>query len=158
MRSKVNSRIIGITIIAVSLIFFFLPISVLEFIPKFFFGAILTFIAFDLMEEWLVRVSQITSCALIFLQIHSYRLLRPIDYAVVWATFFAILGLNLEYGMLVVCGCKLPVMRSYPWYLGHRNCHLSVSLSIFTGQSCSQEQESQQRHSRVSAQTGVGSN
>jgi MFS superfamily sulfate permease-like transporter len=33
-----------------------LPISLLEYIPKFFFGAVLTFIAVDLIIEYVVRL------------------------------------------------------------------------------------------------------
>jgi len=37
----------------VELLLFALPVSVVAYVPKFFFGAVLTFIATDLMLDWL---------------------------------------------------------------------------------------------------------
>jgi SulP family sulfate permease len=56
MRSGTQSRVTGFTLVLFGLMSFMLPISLLEYIPKFFFGAVLTFIAVDLIIEYVVRL------------------------------------------------------------------------------------------------------
>ncbi len=81
MRAKVDSRMVGGVVVVCSLVTFCLPFSVLAYFPKFLFGAILVFIAFDLLSSWLY---------------HSWKLVRRIEYFIIWATFIAINALNLE--------------------------------------------------------------
>ena len=52
-RSGTNSRVCGLVVIVVELGLFVLPISIVSCVPKLFFGAVLTFIAADLMRDWL---------------------------------------------------------------------------------------------------------
>jgi sulfate permease, SulP family len=59
MRRGVESRVCGYTIVICELAVMLLPMAITSFIPKFFFGALLVFIATDLMLEWLV--SQLVS-------------------------------------------------------------------------------------------------
>jgi SulP family sulfate permease len=49
MRSKTNSRMNGGVIIGCQLATFMLPVSVISYVPRMFFGSLLTFIAVDLM-------------------------------------------------------------------------------------------------------------
>lgn len=56
MRRNVDTRICGYTIAIVELAVVICPISLLSYIPKFFFGSLLVLISMDLMFEWLVRV------------------------------------------------------------------------------------------------------
>eukprot|EP00048_Salpingoeca_helianthica_P005435 m.87854 g.87854 ORF g.87854 m.87854 type:complete len:936 (+) comp13596_c0_seq1:303-3110(+) len=94
MRARVESRLVGVVVVLCSLITFALPFSVLAYFPKFLFGAILVFIAFDLLSSWLY---------------HSWRLVRRVEYFIIWATFIAINALNLEYGMLIGIGVAVLV-------------------------------------------------
>lgn len=55
MRSGIQSRVCGYTIVLCEVVVLVLPISVTSFIPKFLFGSLLVFISVDLMHEWLVR-------------------------------------------------------------------------------------------------------
>jgi SulP family sulfate permease len=52
-----------------------IPVDVLAFIPRLFFGAVLTFVALDLMLDWLV---------------FQYKRVHIIEFLVIWATFIAI--------------------------------------------------------------------
>jgi SulP family sulfate permease len=92
MRAQIDSRAVGFIIVFFEFLFFLLPISVLSYIPYFFFGAILTFIAIDLMLTWLYR---------------SLKLVSMTEYFVIWATFIAINALNLEFGMLIGIGISV---------------------------------------------------
>jgi SulP family sulfate permease len=84
--AQIESRIVGIIVICLELLIFTLPISILAFVPKFFFGSVLTFIAIDLIMSWLVL---------------SYTLVHPWEYAIIWLTFIAICFTNLEEGMAI---------------------------------------------------------
>ena len=81
MRAQVESRLVGIVVVLCSAVTFMIPFSILAYLPKFMFGAILVFISFDLMSSWLY---------------HSYKLVRRVEYFIIWATFIAINALNLE--------------------------------------------------------------
>jgi len=52
-RTGTRSRVCGLIVILVEALLFVLPVSIVAFVPKLFFGAVLTFIAFDLMVDWL---------------------------------------------------------------------------------------------------------
>ncbi|KAF1788736.1 SLC26A/SulP transporter domain [Phytophthora cactorum] len=53
-RSKTNSRIVGVCVIIAESAIVVAPVSVMSYVPRFFFAATLIFIAIDLMVEWLV--------------------------------------------------------------------------------------------------------
>ena len=48
-----RSRLIGAVVALMGAVAFLMPISILAFVPRFFFGAILSLIAYDLLLEWL---------------------------------------------------------------------------------------------------------
>eukprot|EP00051_Salpingoeca_urceolata_P016802 m.225666 g.225666 ORF g.225666 m.225666 type:complete len:984 (-) comp18784_c0_seq2:379-3330(-) len=94
MRASISNRFCGWVIITCQCIIFVLPISILAYVPKLFFGAILTFISLDLLTSWLW---------------HSRLLMHWTEYLIVWATFGAMCGLNLEFGMLIGIGVAILV-------------------------------------------------
>ncbi|KAE9055541.1 hypothetical protein PF007_g32287, partial [Phytophthora fragariae] len=53
-RSKTNTRIVGVCVIISEFAIVVAPVSVMSYVPRFFFAATLIFIAIDLMIEWLV--------------------------------------------------------------------------------------------------------
>ena len=65
MRAGIRTRWIGAVLSTFMAIAFTIPISILAFVPRFFFGAILSLIAYDLFLEWLW---------------HSRHLMAPIEY------------------------------------------------------------------------------
>ena len=52
-RTGTRSRICGGLVLVTQFLLFLAPFSVVSFVPKLFFGAVLTFIAADLMLDWL---------------------------------------------------------------------------------------------------------
>lgn len=54
--TKVKSRLTGWIIAAAEGLVFLLPFSVLAYVPKAFFGALLLMIAIDLCAEWCVTI------------------------------------------------------------------------------------------------------
>eukprot|EP00730_Choanoeca_flexa_P001174 TRINITY_DN10516_c0_g1_i1.p1 TRINITY_DN10516_c0_g1~~TRINITY_DN10516_c0_g1_i1.p1 ORF type:complete len:722 (+),score=165.89 TRINITY_DN10516_c0_g1_i1:58-2166(+) len=92
MRANIDSRAVGIIVVLLELTTFMLPISILAFVPKFFFGAVLTFIAVDLIFSWLVL---------------SYQLVHFWEYIIIWLTFIAICFTNLEEGMAIGVGLSI---------------------------------------------------
>ncbi|GAB9462757.1 Sulfate permease [Globisporangium polare] len=98
-RSKTNSRVVGICVILSEFAIVLLPLSVMSFVPRFFFAATLIFIAIDLMVEWLV---------------HVYHKILPREYLVLWMSFIAINWVSLELGMLLgICFAILNFMLGY---------------------------------------------
>eukprot|EP00039_Didymoeca_costata_P030147 m.28074 g.28074 ORF g.28074 m.28074 type:complete len:986 (+) comp7970_c0_seq1:124-3081(+) len=93
MRSGLHTRMVGNVLNVIMIASFFAPISFLSYIPRFFFGSVMSLIAIDLMLEWLW---------------HSRHLVFPVEYAIVLATFVLILLTNLEVGMLL--GIALSVL------------------------------------------------
>ena len=81
--------------LASEVLLFLAPFSVVSYVPKLFFGAVLTFIAADLMLDWLVL---------------SRSKVHPIEYGVILCTFFMINLVGLELGM--ACGV-LVAMASF---------------------------------------------
>ena len=53
-RTGTRSRVCGTFVCVAELLLFLAPFSIVSFVPKLFFGAVLTFIAADLMLDWLV--------------------------------------------------------------------------------------------------------
>jgi hypothetical protein len=43
----------GLVVMLLELLLFALPVSIVAFVPKLFFGAVLTFISLDLLLDWL---------------------------------------------------------------------------------------------------------
>lgn len=117
MRSGTHTRLVGIVLNVILAIAFFAPISFLAFIPRFFFGAVLSLIAIDLMLEWLW---------------HSRHLVFPIEYSIVLGTFVAILITNLEAGMLI--GIGLSVLAFVIQYARSKQTHrVSQTSSVVRG-------------------------
>ncbi|TMW65111.1 hypothetical protein Poli38472_009278 [Pythium oligandrum] len=88
-RSGTNSRVVGVCVILAEALVVLLPVSVMSNVPRFFFAAMLIFVAIDLLLEWLVLV---------------YRKLMFREYIVLWASFIAINLISLEIGMLIGLG------------------------------------------------------
>ncbi|KAG3243628.1 hypothetical protein PI124_g11558 [Phytophthora idaei] len=68
------------------------PVSVMSYVPRFFFAATLIFIAIDLMVEWLVLARKQMS-------------LR--EYAVLWMTFISVNLVSLEMGIAIGVGIAI---------------------------------------------------
>ncbi|KAF4323304.1 hypothetical protein BBO99_00003346 [Phytophthora kernoviae] len=108
-RSKTNSRIVGMCVIVSEFAIVVAPISVMSYVPRFFFAATLIFIAIDLMIEWLVL---------------TYKKMSLREYAVLWMTFVAVNLVSLDLGMLIGVGIavlnfllgyiRLPVVSQQP--------------------------------------------
>lgn len=56
MRRGINNRLCGYMIVVGEIVIALLPVSVVSFIPKMFFGSLLVLIATELLSEWLVRL------------------------------------------------------------------------------------------------------
>ena len=54
MHSGTNSRLVGFVVVAVELAVFLVPVSVLPYVPKFFFGGVLAFIGLEIASDWLI--------------------------------------------------------------------------------------------------------
>ena len=93
-RSGTNSRVCGLVVVLVELGLFVLPISLVSCVPKLFFGAVLTFIAADLMRDWLWQ---------------SRAKVHPAEYAIIWCTFLLINLGGLEIGM--ACGVLVAMLH-----------------------------------------------
>ncbi|CAE7619534.1 unnamed protein product [Symbiodinium microadriaticum] len=66
MRRGVESRVCGFTVVLCELAVMLLPVAITAFVPKFFFGSLLVFIAIDLMLEWLVCAHILSSISVLF--------------------------------------------------------------------------------------------
>lgn len=62
MRRGINNRLCGYMIVVGEIVIALLPVSVVSFIPKMFFGSLLVLIATELLSEWLVRLSAVLLC------------------------------------------------------------------------------------------------
>ena len=83
-RTGTTSRACGIFVAASQYLLFLAPVAIVSYVPKLFFGAVLTFIAADLMSDWLY---------------HSRSKVHPIEYIVILLTFLFINLFGLEIGM-----------------------------------------------------------
>jgi hypothetical protein len=78
MRRGVYSRINGYMIVLCEALMILVPISILSYLPKLFFGSLLVLISTDLMMEWLVAARkkmawmEYVVCLLTFLAIQAY--------------------------------------------------------------------------------------
>ncbi|ETL94809.1 hypothetical protein L917_07319 [Phytophthora nicotianae] len=91
-RSKTNSRIVGVCVIISEFAIVLAPVSVMSYVPRFFFAATLIFIAIDLMIEWLIL---------------SFKKMSLREYAVLWMTFVAVNIVALDEGMLIGVGIAI---------------------------------------------------
>ncbi|ETK74202.1 hypothetical protein F441_19346 [Phytophthora nicotianae CJ01A1] len=91
-RSKTNSRIVGVCVIIAETAIVVAPVSVMSYVPRFFFAATLIFIAIDLLIEWLVLARKQMS-------------LR--EYAVLWVTFISVNLVSLEMGIAIGVGIAI---------------------------------------------------
>jgi MFS superfamily sulfate permease-like transporter/CRP-like cAMP-binding protein len=85
-RTNVHSRIVGVVVIVSEIALFLLPISIMSYVPKFFFAATLIFIAIDLLTEWLYLM--------------YYKLLFR-EYMLVIITLGLIVSFGLQFGMVL---------------------------------------------------------
>ncbi|KAG7401740.1 hypothetical protein PHYBOEH_011029 [Phytophthora boehmeriae] len=100
-RSKTNSRIVGVCVIISEFAIVLAPVSVMSYVPRFFFAATLIFIAIDLMIEWLVL---------------TYKKMSLREYAVLWMTFVAVNLVSLDLGMLIGVGIAIVnFLLGYIW-------------------------------------------
>ena len=84
LRRQINTRVCSSVIALVELVAFLAPVSLIAYIPRFFFGGLLVLIGTDLMLEWLWMSRK--------------KMMAP-EYAVTLATFVAIQLTNIEVGM-----------------------------------------------------------
>ncbi|GFR39589.1 hypothetical protein Agub_g49, partial [Astrephomene gubernaculifera] len=84
MRQGVFNRINGLTIAMVELLVFALPFSVVQYMPNFFFGALLVWFGIEIARDWLIL---------------SYKKLSRPEYLLLWSTFLAIMAWGLELGI-----------------------------------------------------------
>ncbi len=84
LRRGIDSRVCSTVIALVELVAFLAPVSLIAYVPRFFFGGLLVLIGTDLMLEWLWM---------------SRKKMMPPEYAVTLATFVAIQLTNIELGM-----------------------------------------------------------
>lgn len=68
-RTGTSSRLCGLTVLVLQFTLFLLPFSMVSYVPKLFFGAVLTFIAADLMSDWLW---------------HSRSKVHPVEWGVIY--------------------------------------------------------------------------
>jgi MFS superfamily sulfate permease-like transporter len=84
LRRGITTRVCSATIASIEFLAFLLPVSLIAFVPRFFFGGLLVLIGTDLMLEWLWMSRK--------------KMMAP-EYAVTVATFLAIQVTNIEVGM-----------------------------------------------------------
>lgn len=85
LRAGIRSRKSGYLLAFCEMLVVLIPVSILDYVPKFFFGSLLTMICIDLMIEWLWETHyQLTAAA----------------YTVTLSTFISILVLGVEFGIL----------------------------------------------------------
>uniref|UniRef100_H3H6C1 SLC26A/SulP transporter domain-containing protein n=1 Tax=Phytophthora ramorum TaxID=164328 RepID=H3H6C1_PHYRM len=108
-RSKTNSRVVGVIVIIAEFAIVLAPVSVMSYVPRFFFAATLIFIAIDLMIEWLVL---------------TYKKLSLREYAVLWMTFVAVNVVSLNLG--IVIGIGIAILNFLLGYLGRQHIHTII--------------------------------
>mmetsp|Transcript_26501 Transcript_26501/g.39012 ORF Transcript_26501/g.39012 Transcript_26501/m.39012 type:complete len:327 (+) Transcript_26501:1110-2090(+) len=86
LRAGINSRLCGCVIALVEFLFVIAPVSLISYVPNFFFGSLLIMICVDLMYEWLWEL--------------RLRVTKA-EYGLALFTFVLIQKLGVEYGILV---------------------------------------------------------
>jgi SulP family sulfate permease len=94
MRRGVYTRLNGYVVVLCEGLMIMLPISIISYLPKLFFGSLLVLISTDLMCEWLWA---------------ARHKMAPMEFAVCLLTFVAIQATGIEVGKLsfhcsLVCG------------------------------------------------------
>ncbi|KAF8062987.1 hypothetical protein HT031_003826 [Scenedesmus sp. PABB004] len=84
MRAGVSGVAHGAIIAGLEAAIFLLPFSVVQYLPNFFFGALLTVFGIEIAGDWLIR---------------SYAKVTREEYLLLLATFLAIMQLELERGV-----------------------------------------------------------
>ena len=118
MRRGVESRVCGYTIVLCELAVMMLPVAITSFIPKFFFGSLLVFIAVDLMLEWLVRTAWLCGLSSVNglcigrggcgVQVMARKKMMMAEYVVCLFTFVIIQYAGIELGEC--CGLSWAVL------------------------------------------------
>ncbi|KAK9867709.1 hypothetical protein WJX84_006943 [Apatococcus fuscideae] len=70
--------------LSTGLLLFFLPISVVQYVPNFYFGALLMVFGIEILFDWLIA---------------PFGRVGRAEYVLLWATFLAIVNTNLEVGI-----------------------------------------------------------
>jgi MFS superfamily sulfate permease-like transporter len=83
-RTGTHSRLIGMFVASAELAVVFASINILEIIPLFFLGSTLTFIALDLLYEWLIEI--------------RHKVLLS-EYCVLLATFISMHAFGINFGI-----------------------------------------------------------
>eukprot|EP00878_Enallax_costatus_P013193 GHUV01013790.1.p1 GENE.GHUV01013790.1~~GHUV01013790.1.p1 ORF type:complete len:1035 (+),score=287.38 GHUV01013790.1:628-3732(+) len=84
MRAGVSGWTHGAVIFALEAVIFLVPYQVVQYLPNFFFGALLTVFGIEIAGDWLIR---------------SYAKVTRAEYLLLWGTFIAIMELELEMGV-----------------------------------------------------------
>ncbi|GAX80746.1 hypothetical protein CEUSTIGMA_g8181.t1 [Chlamydomonas eustigma] len=84
LRAGVLNRLNGWTVVFMEFAVFLAPVSVVQYCPSFFFGALLVWFGVDILANWLV--------------FSYWKLSRP-EYILLWCTFVAIMYSGLEAGI-----------------------------------------------------------
>lgn len=81
LRQSITSRVAGLIVVLAEFAAFALPISITAFIPRFYLGALMSWIGLDIMKDWLVNAREKVSST---------------EYLLLLATFGLIVGTTLE--------------------------------------------------------------
>lgn len=84
MRAGVFNRINGWVISIAELLVFIYPYSIVQYIPNYFLGALMTWFGFEISRDWLVL---------------SFFKLTTMEYGILWLTFFSVMQWGLEGGI-----------------------------------------------------------
>jgi len=84
MRAGVAGALHGVVLGSLEMVIFLLPVPVVQYLPVFFFGALLTVFGVEIAGDWLV---------------HSRTKVTRAEYALLLLTFFLIVQLGLEAGV-----------------------------------------------------------
>eukprot|EP00884_Botryococcus_braunii_P017695 jgi/Botrbrau1/4609/Bobra.60_2s0094.1 len=84
MRAGIESRLHGMIIAVSEIALFLLPVSVVQYMPNFFFGSLLMLFGVEITLDWLF---------------HSYHKVTRAEFALLWATYLAIMFTDLETGI-----------------------------------------------------------
>jgi len=79
---------IGIVVSVAEICLFLAPVSVIEYIPNFFFGGLMFWFGVDIAYDWLVT---------------AYGKVRRTEYIIIWLSFAAVIALGLEGGIALGC-------------------------------------------------------
>ncbi|KAK9811232.1 hypothetical protein WJX72_000395 [[Myrmecia] bisecta] len=84
MRAGVRSRVHGLIIAGSEIALFVIPFSVVEYMPNFFYGALLMLFGIEITIDWLIL---------------SFRKVTHAEFVLLWATYLAIMNTSLEMGI-----------------------------------------------------------